>query len=65
MRNSIRLTCGHRGISLGHIALDFDGRQRTASTTLANSTSIPSPVYLMTLPRCSLTLDRRGHADAP
>jgi hypothetical protein len=37
------------GILLGHAALDLN---RTASTALANSTSMPSPVVLTIRPRC-------------
>ena len=33
----------HGGILFGHAALDFNRTSRTASTALANSTSIPSP----------------------
>jgi hypothetical protein len=41
-------------VSLGHRLLHRDGAaQRTASTTLANSTSNPSPVVLTMRPRCS------------
>jgi hypothetical protein len=43
------LVLRNAGVALGHATA-----QRTASTALANSTSMPSPVVLMILPRCSL-----------
>jgi transposase-like protein len=43
------------GIPCGHFKLNSTA-QRTASTTLANSTRRPSPVVLTMRPRCSLIL---------
>ena len=40
-------------------------RSATASTTLANSTSRPSPVVLTSRPLCSASWDRSGRRDGP
>ena len=53
MRNSMRLSAGTPALRSA-MPRWISTEQRTASTTLANSTSAPSPVVLMILPRCSL-----------
>src|SRR6516162_4971608 len=52
MRNSMRLSAATPLFRSG-IAYCTSTAQRTASTTLANSTSRPSPVVLTMRPRCS------------
>src|SRR3984893_7966695 len=52
MRNSMRLSAPTPAFRSG-IACCTATAQRTASTTLANSTSMPSPVVLTTRPWCS------------
>jgi hypothetical protein len=55
MRNSIRRASG-TGALRSAIPCCTSTAQRTASTTLANSISSPSPVVLTMRPLCSLTL---------
>ena len=55
MRNSIRFSSG-TAVLRSVIPCCTSTAQRTASTTLANSMSNPSPVVLTMRPRCSLTL---------
>jgi hypothetical protein len=55
MRNSIRFSFGSWALRSA-IAYCTSTAQRTASTTLENSTSKLSPVVLTIRPRCSLTL---------
>ena len=52
MRSSMRCPAPNIRVPAGHRLLHRD-RQRTASTTLANSTNMPSPVVLTMPPRCS------------
>src|SRR5216684_1084515 len=44
------------GIALGHPALDIKSAAHCVHTTLLNSASSPSPVFLTTRPRCSAIL---------
>ena len=50
IRNSSRFSGGYCLITLGHATL-ISTAQRTASTALANSTNMPSPVVLTIRPR--------------
>jgi hypothetical protein len=54
MRNSIRRSAAMSALRSA-IARCTSTAQRTASTTLANSTKAPSPVVLTRRPQCSLT----------
>ena len=53
MRNSMRCSVAARPALRSAIPRCTSTAQRTASTTLANSTSKPSPVVLTIRPRCS------------
>ena len=55
IRNSMRRSAG-TPVFRSSISRCTSTAQRTASTTLANSTSMPSPVVLTMRPRCSLIL---------
>src|SRR6516164_10111341 len=59
MRNSMRLSAA-MPVSRSGIACCTSTAQRTASTTLANSTSIPSPVVLTMRPWCSAICGSRS-----
>ena len=52
MRNVDAAIGGRSAVALRHALLDRD-RAATASTTLANSTSTPSPIVLTIRPPCS------------
>jgi len=56
IRNSIASFLWDGGVAFGHEAPWISTAQRTAPTTLANSTSTPSPVVLTMRPRCSVIL---------
>jgi hypothetical protein len=58
MRSSMRLSAAV-SVSRSGIACCTSAAQRTASTTLANSTSRPSPVVLTMRPRCSAIVGSR------
>jgi hypothetical protein len=55
----------HVGVAIDHAALNVDGTQRTASTTLTNSTNMPSPVVLTMQPQCSVILGSTSSLQCP
>jgi hypothetical protein len=63
MCNSMRLSAA-TPVSRSGIACCTATAQRTASTTLANSTSRPSPVVLTMRPLCSAISDREARGAA-